>query len=200
MTTRVLIAGDRPLIRLGLEAVVAQQPTIACRGSIAAAAMVEHLIAEPVQVLVLDLDDCTVPALPLIDQLRRDTTVTIVVCTDAVGLAPELIRAGVRGILTLAEAPEQLHSAIQAAQATQPYLSPTATRAIDTERAPLTQSEIRVVALLAQGLGTVQIAHQMGINPRSAQNYLTTLRRKLGCAERVQLVRWYRQNGSGLSR
>ena len=57
----------------------------------------------------------------------------------------------------------------------------------------LTPKEFDVLKLLAQGLGTVAIAKQIGIGPRSVQNHITNLRRKLGCAERTQLLVWYRQ-------
>jgi len=58
-------------------------------------------------------------------------------------------------------------------------------------RTSVGSKELNVLKLLAQGLGTIAIAEQLGIDPRSVQNYITTLRRKIGCAERIQLVDWY---------
>jgi DNA-binding CsgD family transcriptional regulator len=40
---------------------------------------------------------------------------------------------------------------------------------------------------------------QLGIDPRSAQNHITTLRRKTNCAERTQLVDWYQRMYGGES-
>jgi DNA-binding NarL/FixJ family response regulator len=57
----------------------------------------------------------------------------------------------------------------------------------------VTRQELGVLRLLACGLGTVAIAEQMGIAPRSVRNYISVLRRKTGCTERTQLVDWYRQ-------
>jgi DNA-binding NarL/FixJ family response regulator len=56
---------------------------------------------------------------------------------------------------------------------------------------------LNVLKLLAQGLGTIAIAEQLGIDPRSVQNYITTLRRKIGCDARIQLVDWYKRMYGG---
>jgi two-component system response regulator DesR len=115
-----------------------------------------------------------------------------------VTFAPELLRAGVRGILTPAEAPNLLVWAIQTIQAGQRFLSPSvATALLEVDQRPLSRAELRVVALLAQGHGTDGIAEEMGICRRSAQNYITALRRKLGCRERVQLAAWYQRYMAG---
>jgi DNA-binding NarL/FixJ family response regulator len=53
----------------------------------------------------------------------------------------------------------------------------------------VTRKELGVLRLLARGLGTVAIAEQMRIGPG-----LTSVRRKTGCRERVQLADWYRKH------
>jgi DNA-binding NarL/FixJ family response regulator len=63
----------------------------------------------------------------------------------------------------------------------------------------LAPQELSVLKLLARGLGTYAIAVQLGIDPRSAQNHITTLRRKTNCAERTQLVDWYQRMYGGES-
>jgi DNA-binding NarL/FixJ family response regulator len=70
------------------------------------------------------------------------------------------------------------------------YVTQTTMRRLQHHLAP---KELNVLKLLAQGLGTIAIAEQLGIDPRSVQNYITALRRKLGCAERTQLVDWYKR-------
>ena len=72
-------------------------------------------------------------------------------------------------------------------------LSSQAAQESKQHRHRLTPKEMTVLKLLARGLGTVAIAEQIGIGPRSVQNHITNLRRKLSCAERTQLLVWYRQ-------
>jgi two-component system, NarL family, response regulator DevR len=195
----VLIAGNRGVIRVGLETIVRQEATIDCCGSVSITGLAERLASEQIKVLVLDLDDPTTPALPLVARLQR-TSAAIVACTDTAALLPFLRRIGVPSVLTLAEAPDYLANAIRAAHAGQKYLSPAAVRAIDEGRRTLTPTEIRVAGLLAQGLGNAEIAEQMRIVYYVAQQHITALRRKLGYTERVQIARWYEQSGIGQSR
>ena len=50
-----------------------------------------------------------------------------------------------------------------------------------------------VIKLFAQGLTRDAVAEQMCIDPRTVQNYITTLHQKTGCIELTQLVDWYRR-------
>ena len=82
--------------------------------------------------------------------------------------APELLQAGVGGILAPSEAPDLLVPTIQAIRTGQRFLSPAvATALLAMDRKTLTRAELRVVALLAEGLSTVGITHKIGIHPRS---------------------------------
>ena len=55
----------------------------------------------------------------------------------------------------------------------------------------LTDRELEVLALLAGGLSTPEIAGQLGIAPATVKTHLTSTYRKLGAKNRVQAVRYY---------
>lgn len=56
---------------------------------------------------------------------------------------------------------------------------------------PLSPREIEVIALMAEGLATKQIASQLGLRPATVKGYAETIYRKLGVTGRVPaVVRW----------
>ena len=65
-----------------------------------------------------------------------------------------------------------------------------------TSRNPLSLSpqEVNVLRLLADGIGTAAIAGELQVDPRTIQNYITSLRRKTGCGTRVELAKWYQRS------
>lgn len=197
---RVIIADDHPIVRDGLQSILAEDRQIEIVGVATNFAEVLDLLRQtPSDVLVLDLGGMGGAALTLVTHLRRDyPAVAVVIFSSSVDLAPELLQAGVCGYVVKEELSGQILTAIHSARAGQRFLSSvveeyvaqTTSRRLQHHLAP---QELNVLKLLAQGLGTIAIAEQLGIDPRSVQNYITALRRKIGCAERTQLVDWYRR-------
>ena len=56
-------------------------------------------------------------------------------------------------------------------------------------RAPLTSRERDVLAEMANGSSTKEIAYQLGISPRTVESHRVSLMRKLGAKNSVQLLR-----------
>ena len=201
---RVIIADDHPIVREGLQTILGMSPHVHLVGVASSFAEVVALLGTvPAHVLVLDLGGMIGAPLTLVSRVQREYPhVAIVVFSSSVDLAPELLQAGVCGYVVKEELSAQLLTAIHAARAGQRFLSPVVEEYITQTtngrlQHHLAPKELNVLKLLAQGLGTVAIAEQLGIDPRSAQNYITTLRRKTGCAERTQLVDWYKRMYGG---
>lgn len=55
----------------------------------------------------------------------------------------------------------------------------------------LTVRELEVLALLADGKSTSDIAAQLGITPATIKTHLTSVYRKIGARNRVQAARYY---------
>jgi two-component system, NarL family, nitrate/nitrite response regulator NarL len=197
---RVVIADDHPIVLDGLTTILSATPSIQLVGVARSfSELIALLDSVSTEILVLDLGGMGGAPLTLVNRMQRVyPDVRIVIFSSSVDLAPELIQAGVRGYITKEDLSEQLVAAIHAvrngqryfSQVVQDYLLQATTLHKQHHISP---KELSVLKLLAQGLGTNAIAEHLGIDPRSVQNHITTLRRKIGCAERTQLVDWYRR-------
>jgi len=197
---RVVIADDHPIVLDGLTVILAAAPWIQLVGVARSfSEMISLLDTVPTDMLVLDLGGMGGSPLIFVNRMQRVyPDIRIIVFSSSVDLAPELVQAGVRGYITKEDLSEQLVAAIQAVRSGQRYFSQVMQDYLLQattlhKQHHISPKELSVLKLLAQGLGTIAIAEQLGIDPRSVQNHITTLRRKIGCAERTQLVDWYRR-------
>lgn len=195
---RVIVADDHPVVLDGLQALLAQAPQIQTVGTARSfdqvATLVEQLEAD---VLILDLGGMGGSTFALMSRLRREhPELAVLVFSSNLDLAPELLNAGAKGYITKEELIAELIEAISTVAEGEPFLSPIVREFLEHTQPETTISPKELIALklLAQGNTTLEIAEQMGIDPRSVQNHITTLRRKTGCAQRTQLVEWYRRS------
>lgn len=106
------------------------------------------------------------------------------------------VRAGARGYLSKDAPVEQLAAAIRAVQLGTAWLQPdviaTVLEFIRVGRAPITpagdmsEREVDVLRLLAQGLDNNEIAAQLGISGKTVKNHVSNILMKLQLANRVQ--------------
>jgi DNA-binding NarL/FixJ family response regulator len=196
---RVAIADDHPIILEGLLAKLAVSNQISVVGTANTyAALLELLKSHIADVVILDLQGMKASPLMMVNHLRRAyPQIAIVIFSSLIDVAPELFKAGVHGYVTKIEMTSHLQAAIEAVTQGNSFVSPMVAQYLQREQgAPqytqLTTSEKKVLKLLANGHGTIEIGELLGIDARSVQNYITTLRRKTGCMQRTQLVDWYR--------
>lgn len=197
---RVIIADDHPAIAAGLAATLQHYATIEVVGRAQSFAEVLHVLAvTPADVLILDLLGMHGSPLQIIPHiLAHHPSLAIVVYSSSVTLAPELLHAGVLGYVVKDELLDHLVRAIDTVVQRKPYLSPSVQAYLDRtaniqQTVHLSPKEQLALKLLTQGCNTAEIAAQMGIGTRTVLNYLTELRTKTGCTDRMELVDWYRQ-------
>ncbi len=193
---RVLVADDHPVVREGLKAILAHHHGFTVVGEADSFARVQTtLAATNVDVLILDIVGMDGSPLGCIATIRRTfPAMRIIMFSSSFDLAPELLKAGSHGYVAKEELATHLLDAICAHKTTTPFLSPRVQQYLDSTDATtriIAPAELSVLKLLARGNTTEEIATYMVINPRTVQNYITELRRKLGCDGRVQLVDWY---------
>lgn len=200
-TIRVIVADDHPIVLEGLQALLAQAPQIQTVGTARSFDQVTTLVGQvEADVLILDLGGMGGSYFALINRLRREhPELAILVFSTNLDLAPELLDAGAKGYVTKEELVAELIDAISTVARGETFLSPIVREFLEYTQldTPLTPKERIALKLLAQGNTTLEIAEQMGIDPRSVQNHITTLRRKTGCVQRTQLVDWYRRSQGG---
>jgi DNA-binding NarL/FixJ family response regulator len=197
---KVIIADDHAIVREGLIANVAKQPHLHIVGTATNFQEVTQLVRSvPADVLILDVLGMGGSPLTVVERFTRELPdLAIIVFSSSVDLVPELLQAGARGYVVKEELSEQLIGAIETVHAGQIFVSPIAQNYLarytaQSARHRLTPQEGSVLKLLAQGLGTSEIADQLGIDPRTVHNYIQKLRNKTGCDERTQLVTWYQR-------
>jgi two-component system, NarL family, invasion response regulator UvrY len=197
---RVMIADDHHIVREGLQATLRSSPQVQIVGVATTFAEVrEQLASIPTDVLVLDLGGMGDAPLTLVSYvLRAYPHVAIVVFSSSVNLAPELVQAGVAGYVVKEDLLDHLVTAIHTAAAGKHYLSPAVAEYVmkatnQRMHHHLTPRELTVIALVAQGLNTLEIAQQLGIEPRGVQNHVSNCLQKTGCRQRLELVPWYLQ-------
>jgi two-component system response regulator DesR len=146
------------------------------------------------------------PEVAVIDLDVRRTTALAAVHTVA-QYAPDcgiLVLTGVRSVPGLRKALEsdvsgfmyrdcdiaQLSTAIKRVAAGERFIDPgLALAAIGSSSMPLTERELDVLRLAADGLSAAEIARALFLSPGTVRNYLSTTSRKLGVRTRVEAVR-----------
>ena len=61
--------------------------------------------------------------------------------------------------------------------------------------AGFSRQQLRVIALLASGAKTREVAAELGVKPIAVQNYVTLIYRKTGLHKRAALIAWAKDNG-----
>ncbi len=194
---RVVVADDHPIIVDGVQNLLAQHPEICLVGVARSFATVSDVLNQTApDILVLDVSGMGGSVLNLMSRLQREhAKIGVVIFSSMVDLAPELLDSGARGYVTKDELSRELVRAIKVVATDELFVSPVVARFLEQTRQQslLSPKELIALKLLVQEMGTVQIAEQMGVNPHTAQNYITSMRRKTGCMGRIQLVEWYRR-------
>lgn len=196
MTIRILIADDHSVVRQGLKMFLGLDPELEIVGE---AANGEEAVRKAGElhpdVVLMDLlmpkmDGVTATA--TIRRAQPDTEVIALtsVLEDATVVAA--VRAGAIGYLLKDTQADELCGAIHAAAAGQVRLAPqAAARLMNEVRTPenpdmLTEREIEVLRLLAQGQANKEIARSLHIAEKTVKTHVSNILAKLGLQSRTQ--------------
>lgn len=200
VSVRLVVADDHPVVIDGLLATLSRVPELHVVGVARSFEDVIDLLSQvTADVAVIDLSGMGGAPLSAIRNVHAAYPyVALVVFSSSIDLARELLDIGVSGYVIKEDMTSQLITAIQTVANGRRFISPTVRDYIERTRLAarelhLSPNEVKVLRLLSEGLANDKVAREMNIDPRTVQNYVTTLRRKLGCEQRTQLVKWYQR-------
>lgn len=206
---RVLIADDHAIVRKGIRAVLALEPDIVIVGETADGRQtVEQAEALHPDVVLMDLVMPVMDGLEAIRQIAaKSPNVRVLVLTsfatdDKVFPA---IKAGALGYLLKDSDSEELVQSIRQVHRGESSLHPTIARMLLKElnrgteppsaSIPLTEREMEVVRLLAQGLTNREIAGRLVVSEATVHTHVSNILSKLHLATRTQAALYALREG-----
>lgn len=209
---QILLVDDHTILRRGLRLMLEKLPGVnavseagSCLGAL------EQISASTPDLIILDAH------LPEIDGvegtrqiLARHPGVKIIMLSgdSSPSLILDALRAGALAYVIKENSPEEITRAIQSVMAGKAYFSPEVATAIARhcrensvalESAPakpaLSESEKRLLQLVAQGKRNKEIAVLLNVSTKSVEAYRSRLMSRLGCASPAELTRFAIREG-----
>ena len=217
MSIKVLIADDHVFYREGVHALLSNVPNIEVIGE---ANNGEEAIAQArdlqPDVILMDLK---MPGMNGIDATRRihetdpNTGVLVITMFDDDDSVFAAMRAGARGYLFKDADTDEVVRAIVAVERGEAIFSPAIAQRMmqyfsapsasskknqPDEFAELTDREVEILELIAQGHNNLVIANKLSLSIKTVQNYVSSILNKLQVADRAQAIVRAREAGLGL--
>jgi len=205
VAVRVLVVDDHSVVREGLRMFLGLDADLEIVGEAANGAEALRLArALRPDVVLMDLVMPVMDGFSATRAIRAELPDTEVLALTSVlkdASVVGAVRAGAIGYLLKNTEAEELIRAIRAAAAGQVQLSPEAAarlmreiRAPDSPE-PLTEREIEVLQLVAQGMGNKQIARVLHVGEKTVKTHVSNILAKLGVQSRTQAALYAVQIG-----
>jgi DNA-binding NarL/FixJ family response regulator len=205
---RILVADDHPVVRDGLVAILGTQPDFDVVGEASNGGEAVRLARElEPDVMLLDME---MPELDGLEALRRirasrpDAKVIIFTVFDTDERIVGAVQAGAQGYLLKGVPREEIFNAIRVVSAggslLQPVVASKLLRHLSGDRAgdaldPMTDREMEVLRLMAQGRANKDIATALDISERTVKFHVSSILSKLGATNRTEAVALAAQHG-----
>jgi len=197
MRIRIVIADDHSVVRQGLRMFLGADPEIEIVGEARDGAEALALARElRPDVVLMDLLMPVMDGITATAAIRREVPATEVVALTSVledATVVDAVRAGAIGYLLKDTEAHELRRSIKAAAAGQVQLAPGAAarllhemRTPEHSLEPLTEREIEVLRLLAQGKSNREISQQLNIGEQTVKTHVSHVLDKLGVPSRTQ--------------
>jgi NarL family two-component system response regulator YdfI len=205
---QVLIADDHPIVRSGIRTELSRHQDFEIVGeAVTGDKVLEWASKAKIDVVILDINMPGLKTLEVIKRLRKSypaTKILVVTAYTDKGTVTGILNAGAEGFITKDEDPYVIPDAIRSILQGKNWLGPVAsTLVVKRLKEPrtnqgnslLTDREITVLGLIANGLTTKEIANQIGMAERTVEFHITNIYEKLGVSSRASAVNWAKDKG-----
>jgi DNA-binding NarL/FixJ family response regulator len=211
---RVAIVDDHPMFRMGLAVALADMEGIELVGQCERSEEVPALVTGTAPDLVLlDIrlpDGSGLEVNRWLAANHPDVRVIVLTMSEDHATVLTAVRDGARGYLVKGAGPDQVEHALRAVAAGDVVLNTDLAHAV-TELAQarsrlaagrpfpeLTERELDVLELIAQGLDNQAIANRLVLNQKTVRNHVSNVLAKVHAADRSQAIVLARQAGLGV--
>jgi len=205
---QVLIADDHPIVRSGIRTELSRHQDFEIVGeAVTGDQVLEWASKAKIDVVILDINMPGLKTLEVIKRLRKSypaTKILVVTAYTDKGTVTGILNAGAEGFITKDEDPYVIPDAIRSILQGKNWLGPVAsTQVVKRLKEPrtnqgnslLTDREVTVLGLIANGLTTKEIANQIGMAERTVEFHITNIYEKLGVSSRASAVNWAKDKG-----
>jgi DNA-binding NarL/FixJ family response regulator len=208
VSVRVLLVDDQALVRSGFRLILETRDDLDVVGEAADGREAVDLARRLKPDVILM--DVRMPNVDGVEATRRlaaigsHARVLILTTFDLDEYVYEALRAGASGFLLKDVQPAQLVDAVRVVAAGEALLAPTVTRRLldhfadalpstqarplPSELARLTERELEILKLLAEGHSNAELAEQLFLSETTVKTHVSSVLRKLGLRDRVQAV------------
>lgn len=205
MSATVLIADDHPIVRFGLSRLIDREPdlVVVAEAEDGAEAVALALQSE-IDLAIIDIGMPRKTGLQAAEEISRqrpNVRILILSMHDNEQYMLAAARAGAAGYMLKSDADEHIVAACRSLLSGGPFLAPPSTgstlldqleRSRDAGKGRtdvLTQRELEVLKLVAEGNSSKEIASQLTITIKTVDRHRSNIMSKLNVNDRVQLAR-----------
>lgn len=208
MKTRVLIADDHPIVHSGIRTELTRHADFEIVGEAVTADEVIELASQiPMDVIILDISMPGIKAAEVIKRIGKshpDTKILVLTAHGDKGTIMSMLKAGAHGYVLKDEDPDVVPDAIRTVIKGKNWVSASVATLMmgklregkpKSNSGVLTEREIEVIQLIADGLTTKDIATRMNIADRTVEFNVSNIYDKLGVKTRPAVVLWAQEHG-----
>jgi DNA-binding NarL/FixJ family response regulator len=212
--TRILLADDHHVIRLGLRHLLSRQESWKiCGEAVNGRQAVEMALEMHPHVVILDLNMPEVDGVEATRQISArapGTAILIYTMDETEKTIHDVLTAGARGIVLKSDVHSQIVAAVDALAVGKPYFTAGVAEILlkayllNSCRMPVNTSvlesilsarEREVIQLLAEGKSNKEVASDLGISPRTAEAHRAEIMRKIQVSSLAGLIRYAIRSG-----
>jgi len=206
---RVLVVDDHAIVREGICSLLARRKDVEVVGEAAdGKRAIDAVVQYDPDVVLMDI------AMPVMNGLEAtreihgrfpSTRILVLTQHENKEYIMPLLRAGAVGYITKSARAEQLIEAIRTVHAEGAYLPPRITHAVigaiaesseaSGEQVMLTEREIQVVRLVAEGLSSREIADRLSISVKTVDTHRANVMEKVGVRNAAELIKYAIRHG-----